>query len=40
MKRMDGALRNALSITGLLVAGYVFVSTLPDIRRYIRMVRM
>ena len=32
--------KNVLSITALLVAGYMFVTSLPDIRRYIRISRM
>ena len=40
MKTFQTTLKNALGITGLLIAGYMVVSSLPDIRRYIRMTRM
>ena len=40
MKKIQTVLKNAVRITGLLVAGYMLVTSLPDIRRYIRISRM
>ena len=40
VKNVQSVLKNALGITGLLVAGYVLVASLPDIRRYVRISRM
>jgi hypothetical protein len=34
------AIAKAMGITGLLIAGYMFVVSLPDIRRYIRISTM
>ena len=39
-KKVQAVFKDALGITGLLVAGYMFMSSLPDIRRYIRISRM
>ena len=33
-------LRNLMGTAGLLFAGYVFLTTLPDLRRYLRMSTM
>ncbi|MFZ1133993.1 MAG: hypothetical protein WAN69_03550 [Candidatus Korobacteraceae bacterium] len=40
MKTFQTTLKNALGLTGLLIAGYIVVTSLPDIRRYIRISRM
>ena len=40
MKTFQSALKGALGVTGVLVAGYFLVTSLPDIRRYIRISRM
>jgi hypothetical protein len=40
VKKLQGALKTAAGITGLLFAGYVIVTSLPDIRRYIRISMM
>ncbi|MGA9565168.1 MAG: hypothetical protein WBS19_06575 [Candidatus Korobacteraceae bacterium] len=40
MKTFQTTLKNALGLTGLLIAGYMVVTSLPDIRRYIRISRM
>jgi hypothetical protein len=40
VKKIQTVLKNAVRITGLLVAGYMLVTSLPDIRRYIRISRM
>jgi hypothetical protein len=40
VKTTHTALKNVIGIAGLLIAGYVFVNSLSDIRRYIRIVRM
>jgi hypothetical protein len=40
MKTFQTAVKNVLGITGLLIAGYMVATSLPDIRRYIRMTRM
>ncbi len=40
MKTFQATLKNALGLTGLLIAGYIVVTSLPDIRRYIRISRM
>jgi uncharacterized protein DUF6893 len=40
VKTFQTTLKNALGVTGLVIAGYMIVTSLPDIRRYIRMIRM
>ncbi len=40
VKRVRFALRNALGVTGILLAGYAFVTSLPDVIRYIKITRM
>lgn len=40
VKRVQVALRNALGVAAALLAGYVVVSSIPDLRRYIKIMRM
>ena len=40
MKQNHSTLSQVLMITGLLFAGYVLVTSLPEIRRYIRISTM
>jgi hypothetical protein len=40
VKRLQFALRNALGVAAALFAGYVVVSSIPDLRCYIKMMRM
>jgi hypothetical protein len=40
VKQNRSILGQVLKITGLLFAGYVLVTSLPDIRRYIRISTM
>ena len=40
MKRIRFALRNTLGVTGILLAGYAFVTSLPNVIRYIKITRM
>jgi len=40
VKKVQAVLKNAVDMTGLLVAGYMLVTSLPDLRRYIRISRM
>jgi len=40
VKKVQTVLKNAVGMTGLLVAGYMLVTSLPDLRRYIRISRM
>ena len=40
MKRRALSVTNMLAAAGLLFAGYVFFTSLPDIRRYIRISTM
>lgn len=40
MKKPDWNVTNLVAAAGLLWAGYVFVTSLPDLRRYIRISMM
>ncbi len=40
MKKPALSLTNMLATAGILFAGYVFFSTLPDLRRYVRISTM
>jgi hypothetical protein len=39
-KRARSVWTNVVGITGLLLAGYVILSSLPDVRHYARIARM
>lgn len=40
MKRPAMSIANMLTTAGLLFAGYIFITSLPDLRRYIRISTM
>jgi len=40
LRRVRFGLKNAAGVAGVLLAGYVIVTSLPDLRRYIKITRM
>jgi Family of unknown function (DUF6893) len=40
VKTAQSIFKNALGITGVVIAGYMLVTAIPDIVRYIRISRM